>query len=153
MLFLGKNKDQFTLTTTTRHQALHTTANTIVRGVLFDQSTAKLDGMIKIDPDAQQTNSFLDQNIILVGDKARADAQPMLEIEANDVKASHAATVGKLEEDQLFYLMSRGISHQQAIQTLVAGFLQPVLDMIKDKQQQKAIANQLFTHEPKVRNA
>ena len=145
MLFLGKNKDQFTLTTTTRHQALHTTANTIVRGVLFDQSTAKLDGMIKIDPD--------DQKILLVGDKARADAQPMLEIEANDVKASHAATVGKLEEDQLFYLMSRGISHQQAIQTLVAGFLQPVLDMIKDKQQQKAIANQLFTHEPKVRNA
>lgn len=139
VLFIGKNTDQFYLNTTTHHQALHTQANTIVRGILFDSSFAQADGIIKIDPNAQYTNSFLDQKILLIGDHARANAQPKLEISANEVKASHAATVGKLDEEQIFYLMSRGINKPEAVTILVKGFIQPILGKIADKKLEKEL--------------
>jgi len=130
VIFIGKNKDVFNLNTTSHHKALHTQANTVVRGVLFDQSQANIDGVIKIDPGAQNTNAFLEQKILLVGDKSQAKATPQLEIEANEVKASHAATVSKLDEEQIFYLMSRGISREESIKELINGFFQPVIDKI-----------------------
>lgn len=130
VIFIGKNKDVFNLNTTSHHKALHTQANTVVRGVLFDQSQANIDGIIKIDPGAQNTNAFLEQKILLVGGKSQAKATPQLEIEANEVKASHAATVSKLDEEQIFYLMSRGISREESIKELINGFFQPVIDKI-----------------------
>jgi Fe-S cluster assembly scaffold protein SufB len=131
--FVGKDKEEYLLAAQVFHQALHTQSYTMVRGVLFDQAKAKVDGLIKIDKGAQHTNAFLEEKILLIGNRAQADAQPQLEIEANEVKASHAATVGTIDEEQLFYLMSRGLSRVQAVQQIVLGFLQPVLDRIKNK--------------------
>jgi Fe-S cluster assembly protein SufD len=143
VLFIGKTQDQFQLSTTSHHHARHTQSNTMVRGVLLDSSQATVDGMIKIDKDAQHTNAFLEQKILLLSPKARATAEPMLEIEANEVKASHAATVGKLDSEKLFYLQSRGLTKTQATKTLVSGFLRPVLDKITDPSQKTTIEKQV----------
>jgi Fe-S cluster assembly protein SufD len=131
-LFVGRGKDQYHVSTLQKHAGEHTQSYCMVRGVLFDESQADVSGMIKIDKSGQYTNAFLEEKILLVGQKARAKAEPMLEIEANEVKASHAATVGKLDERQMFYLMSRGINRSDAQQMLVLGFLRPVLDRIED---------------------
>lgn len=132
--FVGKDKEEYKLMTQVRHQALHTQSYTLVCGVLFDQAKAQVDGLIKIDTGAQDTNAFLEEKILLIGTNAQAEVQPQLEIEANQIKASHAATVGTIDEEQLFYLMSRGLSRDQAVRLIVLGFLQPVLDRIKSRE-------------------
>jgi len=91
-----------------------------------DQAQAKIIGTIKVLPGAEKTNSFLAERLLILSDKARAEAVPNLEIEADDVKCSHAATVGKIDEEQMFYLMSRGLPRAQAQDIIVEGFLQQV---------------------------
>lgn len=125
--FIGHKKEHFQLNTIIQHLVADTQARVVVRGVLYEQSSATVEGIIKIDPEAQQTDSFLEQKILLIGEKSWATAEPKLEIKANQVKASHAATVGRLDLLQIFYLQSRGLSYNQAIETLVAGFLNPKL--------------------------
>lgn len=125
-IFRGKGKDKIDIEVQVNHKAENTTANTHIRGVLADHSRAKVTGMIRIFPGAQKTNSFLTEKILLLSRRARAEVIPNLEIEADDVKASHAATVGKIDEDQLFYLMSRGMSKYKAKKMIVEGFLEPV---------------------------
>lgn len=105
------------------HKVPHTSARTTLRGVAFDESQLKLSGTIVIEKQAQQTNSFLKENILLLSPKAKAEAVPNLEIEANDVKCSHAATVSNIPQEHLFYLMSRGLTKKQAEEIIVEGFL------------------------------
>jgi len=125
--FIGHKKERFQLNTIIQHLVAETQARVIVKGVLYDQSSAIVEGIIKIDSKAQQTDSFLEQKILLIGEKSWATAEPKLEIKANQVKASHAATVGRLDLSQVFYLQSRGLSYNQAVEMLVAGFLNPKL--------------------------
>lgn len=132
--FVGKDKEEYRLFTQALHQALHTQSYTLVRGVLFDKAKAQINGLIKIAKNAQHTKAFLEEKILLVGTQTQAEAEPQLEIEANEVKASHAATVGTIDEEQLFYLMSRGLSRDQAVHLIVLGFLQPVIDRIKSQE-------------------
>lgn len=127
-----KDSDQLKLDITIIHAARSTTADTFIRAVAEESSSANINGKIIVQKGAQQTNSFLTENVLLVGKKARATAVPDLEIEADDVKCSHAATVGKIDEEQLFYLMSRGISRNKATKLIIDGFLQPVTSKIKN---------------------
>ena len=96
------------------HRAPNTTANTTLNGVAWDASKLRLSGTIVIEKLAQQTQSFLRESILLLSPTAKAEAVPNLEILANDVKCSHAATISNISDEQVFYLMSRGISKQQA---------------------------------------
>lgn len=128
--FIGKAKEEFNLKTLVFHQALNTKSYTMIRGVLFDKAQANINGLIKIAKDAQFTRAFLEIKILLVGRHCLAEAEPQLEIEANEVKASHAATMGRIDKEQLFYLMSRGLSRKKAEKIIVAGFLQPLKDKI-----------------------
>lgn len=105
------------------HRAPHTTANTTLKGVAWDSSQLKLSGTIVIEKSAQQTKSFLRENILLLSPKARAEAIPNLEILANDVKCSHAATISNISEEQVFYVMSRGLTRKKAEEIIVDGFL------------------------------
>ena len=141
--FVGKDKEEYRLFTRVLHQALHTQSYTLVRGVLFDQAKAQIGGLIKIAKNAQHTNAFLEEKILLTGNRAQAEADPQLEIEANEVKASHAATVGKIDEEQLFYLTSRGLSEAQAVRRIVLGFLQPVLDRIKNREVRRKVKEEI----------
>ena len=89
-----------------------------------DQSRIKLVGRIKIDPDCGQTHSFLTERILLLSDQATAETVPDLEIETDDVKCSHAASISHLPESQLFYLMSRGLDRHLAENLIIGGFLE-----------------------------
>ena len=88
--------------------------------------------MIKVDPGAQRTDAFQESRNLLLTDGAHADAIPGLEIEANDVRCTHAATVARLDEDQLFYLQSRGLTRAEAERLLVGGFLEVIAGRLED---------------------
>lgn len=107
-----------------RHQAKHTRAETVLKGVVKDSAYLKFTGRIIIDENCADTNSFLTERILLLSDTARAEAIPDLEIKTDDVKCSHAASISRIPEEQLFYLMSRGINRAQAEELVVDGFLQ-----------------------------
>lgn len=121
--FRGKDREQIEIEIEVVHQAKNTSANTHIRGVVGDQAQARVVGTIRVLPGAQQTNSFLSEKLLILSEGARAEAVPNLEIEANDVKCSHAVTVGKIDEEQLFYLMSRGLKKREAEDIIVEGFL------------------------------
>jgi len=125
--FVGRDRERLAVEIEVIHKAKNTTAKTQIRGVVDDEAQARIVGTIRVLPGAVKTNSFLTEKILILSDKARAEAVPNLEIEADDVKCSHAATVGKIDEEQLFYLMSRGLRRSQAEAMMVEGFLAPVV--------------------------
>ena len=102
----------------------------MVEGILKDESTSVYRGLIRIEKIAQKTNSYLDNKILKLGEKTLANSIPSLKIDANDVKASHGATVGQINEDNMFYLMARGLSRQEAERLIVEGFFEPVIQKI-----------------------
>ncbi len=129
-VFFTDHDQRFAINTLSHHNALSTNAETMVKGVLTDESRVEFDGMIRIEPGAQQTASFLSAHGLLLSKKARAEFIPGLEIAANEVSASHGATTGQIDEEQLFYLMVRGIAREEAERIIVQGFFEPVLQRI-----------------------
>lgn len=105
------------------HKAPNTMANTTLKGAARDASKISFTGRIIIDPNCGNSNSFLTERILLLSDDAKAEAVPDLEILTDDVKCSHAASISRIPEQQLFYLMSRGISRRAAEELIVEGFL------------------------------
>ncbi len=123
--FSVEHADKAEVTVIIHHKAPHTRANTTLRGVARDQAQVKFVGRIIIDEDCGDTNSFLTERILLLSDQAKAEAVPDLEIKTDDVKCSHAASISKIPDEHLFYLMSRGIPRRQAEELIVEGFLVP----------------------------
>ncbi len=119
----GMEPGEYELRVTADHQARGTSGRITVRGVAGAGAVVKVYGMIKIHKTAQQTDDFLELRVLTLDKTARAVAEPMLEIEANDVKASHAASVGQVDIEQVLYLMSRGMEKEQAEAIIVEGFL------------------------------
>ena len=105
------------------HLVPNTFGRVEIRGVAENGARVKVKGLVKIIKKAQNTDSFLSMKILLLDKKSGATAEPELEIEANQVKASHSASVGKVDEEQVFYLGSRGIKEQEAKNIIVKGFL------------------------------
>jgi Fe-S cluster assembly protein SufD len=129
-VFFTDHDQRYAIKTLSHHQALNTNAETLVHGVLTDASRVEFDGMIRIEPKAQHTASFLSDHTLLLSNDCRAESIPGLEIGANEVSASHGATTGKIDEEQLFYLMVRGIPLDEAERIIVQGFFEPVLQRI-----------------------
>jgi FeS assembly protein SufB len=129
-VFFTDNDQRYAIKTLSHHNALNTNAETLVHGVLTGASRVEFDGMIRIEPGAQNTASFLSDHTLLLSDECRAESIPGLEIGANEVSASHGATTGKIDEEQLFYLMVRGIPKDEAERIIVQGFFEPVLQRI-----------------------
>jgi FeS assembly protein SufD len=129
-VFFTDHDQRYSINTLSDHAALSTNAETLVKGVLTDASRVEFDGMIRVRPKAQQTASFLSAHGLLLSKKARAELIPGLEIAANEVSASHGATSGQIDEEQLFYLMVRGIPRPEAERIVVQGFFEPVLQRI-----------------------
>lgn len=123
-LFEASTDEQLSVRVIIHHQAAHTRAKTTLKGVARDAASIHFLGKIIIDENCGDTNSFLTERILLLSPKARAEAIPELEILSDDVKCSHAASISSLPEDQLFYLMSRGVSRTQAEAMIVTGFLE-----------------------------
>ncbi len=129
-IFLGKGKEHIDFTTNVYHNVENTTNNILVDGILRHESSSVYRGLIKIEKAAQKTNSYLANHILKLGEKTLANSIPSLKIDANDVKASHGATVGQINEEHLFYLMARGLSRQEAERLIVEGFFEPVIQKI-----------------------
>ncbi len=129
-VFLGKGKEHIDFTTNMYHNTENTTNEVLVDGILKDESTSVYRGLIRIEKEAQKTYSYLANHILKLGDKTLANSIPSLKIEANDVKASHGATVGQIDEEHLFYLMARGLSREEAERLVVEGFFEPVIQKI-----------------------
>ena len=121
--FWLKGDDHLDLNLTLTHAAPHTTARVSLKAVVEGRGVANINGTIIVKKDAQNTNSFLEERVLLLGPKARATAIPNLEIRCDDVKCSHAATIGKPNDDEIFYLQSRGLSKLKATRLLAQGFL------------------------------
>lgn len=129
---VGKADRRFLVETTAAHVKGEATSEVRMKAVLFDHSRLDFRGDLVIERDAQLSDTFLACHSLLLGDGAAARAIPSLEILANDVKAGHAATAGRVNDDELFYLESRGISRHEAEQLLVLGFFEEQLQRIPD---------------------
>jgi Fe-S cluster assembly protein SufD len=112
------------------HNAPNTTSDLLFKGALRDQSRSVWQGMIYVAPGAQKTDGYQANRNLVLSRGARADSIPGLEIMADDVRCTHGATVGQLEQEHIFYLMARGISRADAERLVVDGFFDPVLQRI-----------------------
>ena len=112
------------------HQAPHCRSHQLFKGVLTDVSRSSFEGKILVQREAQKTEAYQLNHNLLLSDNANADSKPNLEIFADDVKASHGATVGQLDSETLFYLKARGLADEQARNLLIASFAKEVVDQI-----------------------
>ncbi len=133
-VFFGHESQHFAVDTNAYHIAEHTANNILVKGVMAGESSSVYRGLIKIEKQAQQTDSYLADHTLLLSEKALANSIPSLQIDANDVRATHGATVSRIDDDQLFYLMSRGLKRKGAEMLIVKGFFENVLERLGDKE-------------------
>ncbi len=138
-LFVGDQHQHIEHVTRQHHTGVGATSDLLVRGVLTDDSHAVQYGVIRIEPEGQKTAAYQTMRNLLLDDGAGADPIPVLEIEADDVKCSHAAAVGPVDPDQLFYLQARGIPPQVAERMVVRGFLSEIADGIPDQHLREVI--------------
>jgi Fe-S cluster assembly protein SufD len=129
-LFFGDKRQHFDLDTQQNHNAPDTTSDLLYKGALKDNARSVWQGIIKALPDSQRIDGFQANRNLLLSKTARADSIPGLEIEADDVRCTHASTIGKIDQEQIFYLMTRGILKKTAEQMVVEGFFAPLLERI-----------------------
>ena len=130
--YAGDGRQHLDYDTTQEHAAPHTNSDLAFRGVLSGRATAVWSGMIKVDRDAQQTDAFQESRNLLLSKKSHADAIPGLEIEADDVRCTHAAAVAQVDREQLYYLTSRGLIPEAATRLVVEGFLASLVERIPE---------------------
>jgi Fe-S cluster assembly protein SufD len=126
--------------TTQEHAAPNCTSDLAFRGILADRSSAVWRGVIKVDKDAQQTDGFQECRNLLLSKRAHSDAIPGLEILANDVRCTHAAAVAQIDQDQLFYLRSRGLGDGPARRLVIEGFLAELVERFEEGPFREAMA-------------
>ncbi len=130
-VFFADEDQHFDHRTLQDHVAPNCTSDLLYKGALRDRSRAVYSGWVHVRPDAQKTDAMQTSRNVVLSEHAKADAIPNLEIEANDVRCGHAASVGPVDEDAIFYLTSRGIPRPEAERLIVSGFFQEVLDRVK----------------------
>ena len=126
-LTVANKKQEFDQRTLQTHVAPHTVSDLLYKNALLDDSRTLFSGLIRVGEKAQQTDAYQTNRNLLLDASAEANSLPGLEILANDVKCSHGATTGRIDEEQLYYLMARGISPKVAKELLVFGFFDEVL--------------------------
>jgi Fe-S cluster assembly protein SufD len=116
------------------HLAPHTTSNLLYKNALIDHSRTIFSGLIKVAEDAQKTDAYQSNRNLLISPTAEANSLPGLEIEANDVRCTHGSTTGQLDENEMFYLLARGIRPAMARELLVFGFFEEVISKIENEE-------------------
>jgi Fe-S cluster assembly protein SufD len=128
--YAGNGAQHLDFDTTQEHAAPNTTSDLAFRGVLEESATAVWRGMIRVDPGAQQTDAFQESRNLLLSKSAHADAIPGLEIEANDVRCTHAAAVAQIDPEQLHYLRAHGLAQDEAKRLIIEGFLEALVERL-----------------------
>jgi Fe-S cluster assembly protein SufD len=129
-LYFARGHQHFDHSTRQDHRVAHATSDLLYKGALYDRARSIFRGLIKVYPKAQRTDAYQTNRNLLLSDRAEATSLPNLEIEADDVRCSHAATVGHLDQEELFYIMSRGVPRDVAERLVVFGFLGEVFERL-----------------------
>lgn len=132
-LYIGKGDEQFHIETVQRHTAPGSVSDLLIKGVFRDRSKMTYQGLIRLEKEAQQSHAYQKNQNLLLSKDVFVDSRPFLEILANDVFCTHGSTTGKLNEEQLWYARSRGLSPEMAEQMLVGGFIDELHDKIKSR--------------------
>lgn len=130
--YAGGGDQHLDYDTLQEHAAENTVSDLAFRGVLGDKSTSVWRGMIKVDPGAQQTDAFQENRNLILTREAHADAIPGLEILADDVRCTHAAAIAQIDEDQLYYLQSRGLDGASSRRLVIDAFMQEMVERVHD---------------------
>jgi Fe-S cluster assembly protein SufD len=129
--FFGQHDQHFDIASRVWHRTEHTTADLVTRGVLDDTARSVYEGVQDVGRDAWDTSSYQRENTLMLSEESEADASPKLIINNHDTEASHSATVGQIDEEELFYMLARGVGQRRARNMLVEGFFVPVLDEVE----------------------
>jgi len=125
-----EGKQHLSYHTLQHHREPYCHSDFLYKGALQDRSHLVWRGMIKVDPGCDKTDAYQRDDNLLLSESARADSIPGLEIEADDVRCSHGATAGRVDDEQIFYAQNRGLTRKEAVRMIVAGFFQQVFDRI-----------------------
>ena len=131
-LYFTEAQEHLDLFTTDLHEQGDTTGDTVWKGALTGGSRASYEGLIHIVEGAQNTHTYLQTHSMLLSPKAKADSIPSLIVQTDNVSASHGGTVGEVDEELVFYMMSRGITRADAVRVLVEGYFEPVVQRLDD---------------------
>ncbi len=128
--FFGHNDQHFDIASRVWHEGEHTIADLVTRGALDNEARSVYEGVQDVGTDAWDTSSYQRENTLMLSDESEADASPKLIINNHDTEASHSATVGQVDQQDLFYMASRGVDEERATNMLVEGFFVPVMEEI-----------------------
>ena len=142
-VYVGHGRQHLDYDTTQEHAAPNTTSDLAFRGVLEDRSTAVWRGMIRVDRGAQQTDAFQESRNLLLSGRAHADAIPGLEIEADDVRCTHAAAIAQVDREQLHYLRAHGLPEPIAQRLIIDGFLQALVERVPEGALRESLSGSL----------
>jgi Fe-S cluster assembly protein SufD len=142
-VFFGDGRQHLDYDTQQNHAAAHTTSDLLYKGALKDRARSVWQGMIKVFPGAQRTDGFQANRNLILEKTARADSIPGLEIEADDVRCTHGATVSQLDPEEVFYIQSRGLPLQETQRLIVQGFFAPVIDRIPSESVRERLTDEI----------
>lgn len=143
-LYVGTDKQHMDHHTYVDHAKPNCMSNEIYKGILDDESRGVFNGQIMVRPNAQKTNAYQSNKTVLLSDKATIDTKPQLEIFADDVKCSHGATIGKLDQEAYFYIRSRGVQEKMAQSMLIHAFAGDVIEAVNIEQMRDQLNHKLF---------
>ncbi len=138
-LYFADERQHLDHQTRQMHIAPYATSDLLYKGAVKDRARSVYLGVIKVFPDAQRTDAYQANRNLLLSRTSRADTMPELEIGANDVRCTHGATVGQVEEEYIFYLMSRGINRTEAVKLIVDGFFDEVIERVPVPEVQETV--------------
>lgn len=142
-LYFTERNEHLDLFTTDLHEQGDTTGDTVWKGALTGESRASYEGLIQIDYGAQNSHTYLQTHSMLLSPKAKGDAIPSLIVKTDNVSASHGGTVGEIDEAQVFYMMTRGISRRDAVRTLVEGYFEEVVQRLHDESLERIVRGRI----------
>ena len=131
-IYLAHGGQHMDVRTVQQHKAPNTYSRAVYKGAVRESARAIYQGLIHVLPDAQKTDAYLTNKNLILDEGARADSIPSLKIETNDVKCSHGSTTGKVQDNELFYLMSRGLTRKDATELIIMSYFQDLIDLAPD---------------------
>lgn len=148
-VYLCGDKEKVNISIDLHHKTGHCVSRQLFKGIVSGKAHTDFYGRIIVAQDAQRTEAYQENHNLLLSDGAKADTKPQLEIYADDVKCTHGATIGRLNEEEQFYMRSRGITLEDAKVLQMISFISPVLENIEDPERREEIAAEL---ESSIRN-
>ncbi|MFY9489223.1 MAG: SufD family Fe-S cluster assembly protein [Solirubrobacterales bacterium] len=142
-VYFTQGDEHLDLFTTDMHESGNTTGDTVWKGAATGTSRASYEGLIEIVEGAQNSHTYLQTHSLMLSKQAKVDAIPSLIVKTDDVSASHGGTVGEVDEDQVFYMRTRGISRENAIRILVEGFFEPVVAQFEDERLEQIVRERI----------